>query len=170
MILDEKENEVGPNVQGEIAIKRKGEITFGLFKGYKNEPELTKKRVTEKYFLTGDLGYRDDEEYFYFVGRKDDLINSAGYRIGPFEVESAIMEHPAVVEVAVVSSPDENRGEVVKAFIVLKDTFLGKSEADLMKEIQEHTKQTTAPYKYPRKIEFVKDLPKTASEKSKDLN
>lgn len=171
-IIDENENEVAPGVEGEIAVKRTTDKIFGLFKGYKNEPELTKKRLTEKYFHTGDLGYYDEEGYFYFVGRKDDVINSAGYRIGPFEVESALMEHPAVVEVAVTSSPDEKRGQVVKAFIVIKKEYLNKTMNEdtrdaFIKELQEHTKQITAPYKYPRKIEFVMQLPKTISGKTK---
>ncbi|GIX72551.1 acyl-coenzyme A synthetase ACSM3, mitochondrial [Caerostris extrusa] len=121
VILDENENELGPGVTGEIALKKRDGKIFGSFMGYKDEPEKTRKSLTENYFHTGDIAYYDKDGYFWFVGRNDDLINSAGYRIGPFEVESALMEHPAVVEVAVTSSPDEERGEVVKAFIVLKN-------------------------------------------------
>ncbi|GFS38580.1 acyl-coenzyme A synthetase ACSM3, mitochondrial [Nephila pilipes] len=168
VILDENENELGPGITGEIALKKRNGKIFGLFLGYKDDPEKTKMALTENYFHTGDLAYYDEDGYFYFVGRNDDIINSAGYRIGPFEVESALMEHPKVVEVAVTSSPDEKRGEVVKAFIVLKNyPESEESKSDLIKELQEHAKQTTAPYKYPRKIEFVKELPKTLSGKIK---
>ncbi|GFS51168.1 acyl-coenzyme A synthetase ACSM3, mitochondrial [Trichonephila clavipes] len=168
VILDENENELGPGITGEIALKKRNGKIFGLFLGYKDDPEKTKKALTENYFHTGDLAYYDEDGYFWFVGRNDDIINSAGYRIGPFEVESAIMEHPDVVEVAVTSSPDEKRGEVVKAFVVLKDHPESEElKSELIKELQEHTKRTTAPYKYPRKIEFVKELPKTVSGKIK---
>ncbi|GFQ99804.1 acyl-coenzyme A synthetase ACSM3, mitochondrial [Trichonephila clavata] len=168
VILDENENELGPGITGEIALKKRNGKIFGLFLGYKDDPEKTKKALTENYFHTGDLAYYDDDGYFWFVGRNDDIINSAGYRIGPFEVESAIMEHPDVVEVAVTSSPDKKRGEVVKAFVVLKDYPESEElKSELIKELQEHTKRTTAPYKYPRKVEFVKELPKTVSGKIK---
>ncbi|KAF8793878.1 Acyl-coenzyme A synthetase ACSM3 like protein [Argiope bruennichi] len=165
-ILDKNENELGPGEIGEISLRKRDGKIFGLFMGYKNEPEKTKKNLTENYFHTGDVGYYDNEGYFWFIGRNDDIINSAGYRIGPFEVESALMEHPAVVEVAVTSSPDKDRGEVVKAFIVLKEQPSSEEEKSrLIKELQDHTKRTTAPYKYPRKIEFLQELPKTVSGK-----
>ncbi|MGH7917196.1 MAG: AMP-binding enzyme, partial [Candidatus Binataceae bacterium] len=115
------------------------------------------------FYLTGDQAYRDGDGYLWFVGRADDVITSAGYRIGPFEVESALLEHPAVMESAVVASPDPDRGSVVKAFIKLKaGTVGGDALAD---ELREHVKRVTAPYKYPREIEFVEDLPKTVSGK-----
>ncbi|KAG8190179.1 hypothetical protein JTE90_011904 [Oedothorax gibbosus] len=167
VILDKNQNEVGPGINGEIALKKRNGSILGAFKGYRNEPEKTNKKVTDKYLLTGDVGYYDKDGYYWFVGRNDDIINSAGYRIGPFEVESALLEHPAVLEVAVISSPDASRGEVVKAFIVLKDAYLDKPETILIKQLQEHAKKITAPYKYPRKIEFVTELPKTTSGKIK---
>ena len=113
--------------------------------------------------MTGDRAYRDEDGYFWFVSRADDVILSAGYRIGPFEVESALIEHPAVAESAVVSSPDKTRGEVVKAFVVLAPGFSASEQLKLT--LQEHVKQVTAPYKYPRKIDFVDNLPKTVSGK-----
>ncbi|GFQ70483.1 acyl-coenzyme A synthetase ACSM3, mitochondrial [Trichonephila clavata] len=180
IILDENENELGPGITGEIALKKRNGKIFGLFLGYKDDPEKTKKALTENYFHTGDLAYYDDDGYFWFVGRNDDIINSAGYDClswtlflllrkfnlsslnvshWPVEVESAIMEHPDVVEVAVTSSPDKKRGEDYPESEELK--------SELIKELQEHTKRTTAPYKYPRKVEFVKELPKTVSGKIK---
>ncbi|XP_010624999.2 acyl-coenzyme A synthetase ACSM3, mitochondrial [Fukomys damarensis] len=109
----------------------------------------------------------DEDGYFWFVARSDDVILSSGYRIGPFEVESALMEHPSVAESAVVSSPDPIRGEVVKAFIVVNPDYKSHDQEQLKKEIQEHVKKTTAPYKYPRKVEFIEALPKTISGKIK---
>lgn len=109
----------------------------------------------------------DEDGYFWFVARSDDVILSSGYRIGPFEVESALIEHPSIAESAVVSSPDPIRGEVVKAFIVLNPDYKSHDQEQLKKEIQEHVKKTTAPYKYPRKIEFIEELPKTVSGKVK---
>lgn len=107
----------------------------------------------------------DKDGYFWFVGRSDDVIITSGYRIGPFEVESALIQHPAVLESAVVSSPDPVRGEIVKAFVKLVSDYQNTDYTDLIKELQEHTKMITAPYKYPRKIEFVDELPKTVSGK-----
>jgi len=115
------------------------------------------------WYITGDRAYKDEDGYFWFVGRADDVIISAGYRIGPFEVESALKEHPAVAESAVIASPDEMRGEFVKAYIILVPSF--KASPELAHEIQEHVKRVTAPYKYPREIEFVESLPKTISGK-----
>ena len=115
------------------------------------------------WYITGDRAYVDSDGYFWFVSRADDVIISSGYRIGPFEVESALIEHPAVAESAVVSSPDETRGEVVNAFVVLAPGH--KPSGALKKELQDHVKQLTAPYKYPRKLEFVDALPKTVSGK-----
>ncbi|MGE5609110.1 MAG: AMP-binding enzyme, partial [Bacillota bacterium] len=114
-------------------------------------------------YLTGDVARCDAEGYYWYIGRADDIINSSSYRIGPYEVESALSEHPAVLEAAVVGAPDELRGEVVKAYVVLKLDF-ARSEA-LKRELQEHCKRVTAPYKYPRQIEFLSELPKTISGK-----
>ena len=119
--------------------------------------------IKGEYFLTGDRASIDEEGYFWFEGRGDDIIISSGYTIGPFEVEEALMKHPAVKECAVVASPDETRGHTVKAFIVLQDGTTGSNT--LIKEIQQYVKEITAPYKYPRKIEFISDLPKTSSGK-----
>ncbi|WP_342640048.1 acyl-CoA synthetase [Rhodoligotrophos ferricapiens] len=149
-----------------------GRLVIGLpnpqvMVGYWQEPERTKEsRVVvdgREWFLTGDLARIDEDGYFFYEGRADDVINSAGYRIGPMEVENVLMEHEAVAECAVVASPDEERGEVVKAFIVLKRNYAG-SDA-LVKELQDHVKRLTGPYKYPRRIEFAEDLPKTVSGK-----
>lgn len=149
---------------GEIVVQTSEHIPVGLFKEYHCEPERTKAVWHNGYYYTGDLAWRDEDGYFWFVGRADDVIKSSGYRIGPFEVESALMEHPAVVECAVTAVPDEVRGQVVKATIVLaKDYRPGTVE--LSKEIQDHVKHTTAPYKYPRVVEFVDELPKTISGK-----
>ncbi|XP_054706282.1 acyl-coenzyme A synthetase ACSM3, mitochondrial-like isoform X2 [Uloborus diversus] len=132
VIIDENENELGPGCIGEISIRRR-EKMFGIFKGYKDDPEMTKKKLTEKYFHTGDVGYYDDDGYFWFVGRNDDLINCSGYRIGPFEVESALMEHPAVMEVAVTSSPDEQKGEI-EFMKELPKTTSGKIKRNVLKK------------------------------------
>ncbi|KAM7091611.1 acyl-coenzyme A synthetase ACSM3, mitochondrial-like isoform 3-T4 [Ciconia maguari] len=131
----------------------------------KDDPEKTEATIRGDFYVTGDRGIMDEDGYFWFVGRADDVINSAGYRIGPFEVESALIEHPAVVESAVVSSPDPIRGEVVKAFVVLTSDYASHDPEKMMKELQNHVKKVTAPYKYPRKMEFVQQLPKTISGK-----
>lgn len=149
---------------GEIVI-RTGQIPPpGLFSGYYRDAERTAAVWSEGIYHTGDLAWRDEDGYYWFVGRLDDVIKSSGYRIGPFEVESALMEHPAVVECAVTAAPDEIRGQVVKATIVLASDYYPGNDA-LKKEIQEHVKQSTAPYKYPRIVEFVQELPKTISGK-----
>jgi len=116
-------------------------------------------------YHTGDIAWRDEDGYYWFVGRNDDVIKSSGYRIGPFEVESALMTHPAVAECAITGVPDEVRGQVVKATIILTATYKDKIGKELIKEIQDHVKNVTAPYKYPRIIEFVDELPKTISGK-----
>ncbi|XP_006876040.1 PREDICTED: acyl-coenzyme A synthetase ACSM3, mitochondrial [Chrysochloris asiatica] len=133
----------------------------------KDNPSKTASTIRGHFYITGDKGYMDEDGYFWFVARLDDIILSSGYRIGPFEVESALIEHPAVMESAVVSSPDPIRGEVVKAFIVLNADYKSCDEEQLKKEIQEHVKKLTAPYKYPRKVEFIHELPKTVSGKIK---
>ena len=137
---------------------------LGLFKEYYRASEL-RDAWHDGIYYTGDVAWRDEDGYFWFVGRADDVIKSSGYRIGPFEVESALMTHPAVVECAITGVPDEIRGQVVKATIVLSKTFKGKEGPELVKELQDHVKRVTAPYKYPRVIEFVEELPKTISGK-----
>ncbi len=138
---------------------------IGLFKGYYRDEELTRKAWHDGYYHTGDVAWRDEDGYYWFVGRIDDVIKSSGYRIGPFEVESALMTHPAVVECAITGVPDEIRGMVVKATVVLGSEWKAKAGDELVKELQNHVKRTTAPYKYPRIIEFVDELPKTISGK-----
>ena len=154
---DEEGHPVLPGETGRIAI-RVNPRPAGLFDGYLYDPEATAQVFSGDFYYTGDKAYTDDDGYFWFVGRDDDVIKSSGYRIGPFEVESALLEHPAVKEAAVVGSPDVIRGMVVKAFIVLKEGF--EPNDQLAKEIQRFVKKSTAPYKYPRAIEFVPDLPK----------
>lgn len=154
--------------QGEIIIRTGDSKPLGLFKEYLNDPELTASAWSDGIYHTGDVAWRDEDGYFWFVGRTDDVIKSSGYRIGPFEVESALMTHPAVVECAITGVPDDIRGQVVKATIVLAKDYAQRAEEDaaaLIKEIQDHVKRVTAPYKYPRIVEFVKELPKTISGK-----
>ncbi len=151
--------------QGQIIIRTDKSYPPGLFKGYYRNAELTYEAWHDNIYYTGDVAWRDEDGYFWFVGRADDVIKSSGYRIGPFEVESALMTHPAVVECAVTGVPDEIRGQVVKATIILAKDYKDKAGDSLVKEIQEHVKQVTAPYKYPRMIEFVEELPKTISGK-----
>ncbi len=162
-IIDDDGNEVATNTEGDIAVKIEPEKPQGLFKEYRSDPQRTADTRRGDWYITGDRAYVDEDGYFWFVSRADDVILSAGYRIGPFEVESALIEHPAVAESAVVSSPDETRGEIVKAFVVLAPGFKGSDE--LTKELQNHVKNVTAPYKYPRKLEFIEALPKTVSGK-----
>jgi medium-chain acyl-CoA synthetase len=162
-VIDESGARLPAGVEGDVAVSLTPERPAGLFLGYRDDPERTAATRRGDWYLTGDRALRDADGYFWFVGRGDDVIISAGYRIGPFEVESALIEHPAVAESAVVASPDETRGEVVKAFIVLAKGHT-PSEA-LAAELQAHVKRVTAPYKYPRKIEFVTALPKTISGK-----
>ena len=147
---------------GVLAIKK---TDPGLFKEYWNKPEKTIDSFKNDWFLTGDVLYQDEDGYFWFSGRDDDLIMASGYRISPFEVESAVISHPEVLEAAVVASPDEIRGVIVKAFVVLHDKK--KASERLVKDIQKHCKKVAAPYKYPREIEFVEYLPKTQSGKIK---
>lgn len=165
VIVDEKGHEVDPGVTGEICIKSgHGEHkTKGLFMGYYKDELSTQKAWHDGLYHTGDTAYRDELGFLWYVGRNDDIIKSSGYRIGPFEVESALAEHPAVLESAVTGVPDPIRGLVVKATIVLSNGY-EPSEA-LVKELQNHVKKTTAPYKYPRVIQFVEELPKTISGK-----
>lgn len=146
---------------GDIAVHK---TTPALFQEYLNDPERTKMQFRGDYYITGDRAKKDADGYFWFEGRGDDIIVSSGYTIGPFEVEDALIKHPAVRECAVVASPDPERGNVVKAFVVLREQAPAQQEA-LIKELQNHVKQLTAPYKYPRKIEFLEELPKTTSGK-----
>lgn len=161
-LIDDDENEVKPGEEGEIAIL-KSENQCGLVAGYFKDEARTSALKNDVYFHTGDLAYQDKDGWFWYVGRKDDIIKSSGYRIGPFEVESALMEHPAVLECAITAVPDDLRGQIVKATIVLTKNYQ-PSDA-LIKELQNHVKKVTAPYKYPRIVEFVKELPKTTSGK-----
>ena len=162
-VIDEGGQVLPANTEGDIAIRVDPVRPVGLFKEYWKEPDRTALSFRDGWYLTGDRAYVDEDGYFWFVGRSDDVILTSGYRIGPFEVESALIEHPAVAESAVVSSPDDTRGEVVKAFIILAPGYEGSD--DLKKEIQDHVKKVTAPYKYPRRIDFVPVLPKTVSGK-----
>jgi acetyl-CoA synthetase len=134
-----------------------------MFMGYYREPERTEEVWADGLYRTGDMAWRDEDGYYWFIGRADDVIKSSGYRIGPFEVESALIEHPAVLESAVTGVPDPMRGFAVKATIVLAPGYKGSPE--LTKELQDHVKKVTAPYKYPRIIEYVDSLPKTISGK-----
>ena len=164
-IVDEDGGELPPKAEGHIAIKVKPTRPVGLFKEYWKVSDKTSEVFKGDWYYTGDKAFKDEDGYYWFVGRADDVIISSGYRIGPFEVESALIEHPAVAESAVVASPDEIRGEVVKAFVVLAPGYSASEE--LKKELQEHVKRVTAPYKHPRKIDFVNNLPKTISGKIK---
>ncbi|MGG1658716.1 acyl-CoA synthetase [Brevibacillus sp. NRS-1366] len=159
-IVDENGGVLPTGEVGDIAIDRK---MVALFKGYLNDPERTNRAFRGDWYVTGDQGKMDEDGYIWFEGRSDDIIISGGYTIGPFEVEDALVKHSAVAECAAVASPDPERGHIVKAFVVLKKGHTGSDE--LIHELQDHVKRLTAPYKYPRKIEFIDDLPKTTSGK-----
>jgi acetyl-CoA synthetase len=159
-IIDDEGNPVPAGTVGHIAVHRSDPC---LFREYLHDPERTQAAMRGDWYTTGDQGHYDEDGYFWFSGRADDIIISAGYTIGPFEVEDALVKHPAVAECAVVAHPDEVRGAVVKAFVVLRVGYQGSDE--LVLELQEHVKKITAPYKYPRIVEFVNDLPKTPSGK-----
>jgi acetyl-CoA synthetase len=149
--------------EGQIVLNTDKKRPVGMFGGYYRDPELTKTVWRDNRYYTGDMAWRDEDGYLWFVGRADDVIKSSGYRIGPFEVESALMEHKAVLECAITGVPDEDRGAVVKATIVLAKGY--EPSETLKIELQNHVKKITAPYKYPRIIEFVTELPKTISGK-----
>ena len=151
--------------KGEIVIRVGDKKPIGLFKYYYRDEELTREAWHDGIYHTGDMAWRDEDGYYWFEGRIDDVIKSSGYRIGPFEVESALMTHPAVVECAITGVPDDIRGMVVKATVVLGKEWKDKAGDDLVKELQQHVKKVTAPYKYPRIVEFVDELPKTISGK-----
>ena len=157
----------GVGEKGEIVIRmpEDGSHPLGLFRGYYRDEAMTQQVLHDGLYHTCDVAYRDEDGYCWFVGRTDDIIKSSGYRIGPFEVESAVMTHPSVVECAITGVPDDIRGMVVKATIVLAPEYKEKAGPDLVREIQQHVKRVTAPYKYPRLIEFVDALPKTISGK-----
>ncbi|GEL05143.1 acyl-CoA synthetase MbcS [Rummeliibacillus stabekisii] len=159
-VIDDEGIPCPAGIVGDIAVHRS---TPALFKEYLNDPERTTRQFRGDYYVTGDRARKDEDGYFFFEGRNDDIIISSGYTIGPFEVEDALVKHPLVQECAVVASPDEVRGSIVKAFVVLKDHSMASGE--LVKELQNHTKELTAPYKYPREIQFVEELPKTTSGK-----
>ena len=162
-LVDEDGNSVEPGRVGEIVLRIDKEVPAGLMVGYYRNEEKTRQVRHDGLFHTGDTAYRDEDGYYWYVGRTDDIIKSSGYRIGPFEVESVIMEHPSVLECAVTGVPDPVRGNLVKATIVLAKGY--EPSEELKKEIQNYVKTHTAPYKYPRAVEFVDELPKTASGK-----
>jgi acetyl-CoA synthetase/medium-chain acyl-CoA synthetase len=162
-IVDEEGNELPRGEEGDLAIRVAPERPVGMFQEYWKNPEATARCHRGPWYITGDRASMDADGYLWFVGRADDVINSASYRIGPFEVESALVEHPAVAEAAVIGKPDALRGEIVKAFVVLAPGYTPSEP--LVGELQEHVKTVTAPYKYPREIEFIPDLPKTISGK-----
>jgi acetyl-CoA synthetase len=172
---DDEGNICEPGEEGQIVIRTDRKRPVGLFDGYYRDEELTHSVWHDDIYYTGDMAWQDEDGYFWFVGRADDVIKSSGYRIGPFEVESALLEHPAVLECAITAVPDEIRGQIVKATVVLTKGYTPSDE--LIKTLQEHVKNVTAPYKYPRVIEFVDELPKTISGKirrveirDKDIN
>jgi acetyl-CoA synthetase len=171
-LLDEAGEVCDEGIVGNMSITRAGKNMYEsdetalypcLFRGYWKDEEITRENWHNGTYRTGDMAWRDDNGYLWFVGRNDDVIKCSGYRIGPFEVESALMEHPSVLECAVTAAPDPTRGQVVKATIVLARGFIASDE--LVRELQNHVKRVTAPYKYPRIIEFVNELPKTISGK-----
>lgn len=165
-LLKENGEIAGPNEEGAIIVDNIDKFyPAGLFVGYYKNPEMTKEVLGGKFYNLHDMAYADEEGYYHFVGRNDDVIKCSGYRIGPFEVESAVLEHPACVECAITAAPDPIRGQVVKATIVLAKGY--EPSPELIKEIQNHVKHTTAPYKYPRIVEFVDELPKTLGGKIK---
>jgi acetyl-CoA synthetase len=162
-IIDENGNSCDVGEEGQIVIYTGKKKPAGMFMGYYHDQELTKRVWHDGIYYTGDMAWKDEDGYFWFVGRADDVIKSSGYRIGPFEVESALLEHPAVLECAITAVPDPIRGQIVKATVVLTKNYTPSN--DLVVELQDHVKKVTAPYKYPRIIEFVTELPKTISGK-----
>ena len=163
VVIDDEGRVLGPGQEGHVAVRTQPERPVGMFSGYWRDPEATAAAFRGDFYDTGDRAYVDEDGYFWFVGRADDVITSAAYRIGPFEVESALVEHPAVAEAAVIGKPDPLRGQIVKAYVVLAP---GRQGSDaLVAELQEYCRTVTAPYKYPREIEFTDELPKTISGK-----
>lgn len=166
-VVDDNGVSCPPMKHGHLVVHfdAEGKRPLGLLKEYYRNPELTEKKLGGKYYDTGDMVYKDEEGYYWYVSRSDDVIKSSGYRIGPFEVESVLVKHPAVSECAVTGVPDDIRGQLVKATIVLKSDYKGKEGPELVKDIQNYVKVNTAPYKYPRVVEFVTELPKTTTGK-----
>lgn len=165
-LLDSDDNICEDGDEGRIIVNNiDKQLPTGLFVGYFHDEKLTKENLGGTSYNTGDVAWRDSGGYYWFVGRDDDVIKCSGYRIGPFEVESALLEHPSVVECAVTGAPDPVRGQVVKATIVLAKEY--SPSEDLISELQNHVKKVTAPYKYPRVIEFTQELPKTLGGKIK---
>ena len=162
-LLSEEGTPCEAGEEGQILLHTDKGLPIGIFGGYYKDEDLTKNVWHDGIYYTGDMAWRDEDGYFWFVGRADDVIKSSGYRIGPFEVESALLEHPAVLECAITAVPDPYRGQIVKATIVLTKNY--KPSDELKTELQNHVKRVTAPYKYPRVIEFVDELPKTISGK-----
>jgi len=162
-LLDDEGNSVQDGEEGQIVVRTGRKKPAGMFGGYYRDAALTHRVWHDDIYFTGDVAWRDEDGYYWFVGRSDDVIKSSGYRIGPFEVESALIEHPAVMECAITAVPDEVRGQIVKATVVLTKNYTPGEE--LVRELQDHVKRVTAPYKYPRIIEFVDELPKTISGK-----
>ncbi|WHH61631.1 AMP-binding protein [Petroclostridium sp. X23] len=162
-IIDENGNSCDAGQEGQIVIRTDKRLPTGMFDGYYRDAALTQRVWYDDIYYTGDMAWKDEDGYFWFVGRSDDVIKSSGYRIGPFEVESALLEHPGVMETAITAVPDPIRGQVVKATIVLAKGYIPSEELKI--ELQEHVKKVTAPYKYPRIVEFVTELPKTISGK-----
>ncbi|MFE4810290.1 acyl-CoA synthetase MbcS [Peribacillus simplex] len=165
-IIDDSGKPCSPGIVGDIAVHVD---TPALFKEYFKDPERTSQQFRGDYYITGDQAKKDEDGYFWFEGRSDDIIISSGYTIGPFEVEDALVKHPFVKECAVIASPDEIRGNVVKAYVVLMEDIDPNSQG-LIQTLQTHVKELTAPYKYPRKIEFLEELPKTTSGKIKRVD
>ncbi len=166
-VVDDEGHRLAPGEEGQIAVRVEPDRPLGLFREYWKSPEETAEVFRHGWYYTCDCATIDEDGYFWFVGRSDDVITSSAYRIGPFEVENALLEHPAVVEAAVVGKKDAVRGEIVRAFVVLAAAYQGRQ--DLETELQDHVKRVTAPYKYPRQIEFVDELPKTISGKIRRL-
>ncbi|MDA8147112.1 MAG: AMP-binding protein [Thermaerobacter sp.] len=162
-VVDAAGRELPPGEEGDIAVRARPHWPLGLYREIWGDPGAVERGLRGDWYITGDRGSVDPDGYFWFVGRADDVIITAGYRVGPFEVESALVEHPAVVEAAVVGSPDPVRGEIIKAFVVPSPGH--EPSPQLAAQLQEHVKRTTAPYKYPREVEFVTELPKTVSGK-----
>jgi acetyl-CoA synthetase len=162
-VINESKKSCEVGEEGQIVFRTDRIKPVGMFNGYYRDAQLTDKVWNDGIYYTGDMAWRDEDGYYWFVGRSDDVIKSSGYRIGPFEVESAMLEHPAVMECAITGVPDEIRGQVVKATVVLTGNYAPSD--DLVEELQDHVRKLTAPYKYPRIIEFVPELPKTISGK-----
>ena len=169
-IVDSEGRSVPDGEEGQIVIRTHGKKVLGLFKEYYRDKEKTARSFHDGVYYTGDVAKRDSDGYFWFVSRADDVIKSSGYRIGPFEVERALMTHPAVVECAITGVADEIRGQIVKATIVLAQKYKEMAGEGLIKEIQDFVKNITAPYKYPRIVEFVNELPKTISGKIRRID